>query len=60
MGSKSFQIEKFTTTDESIEAVKKSLVSSGLLKKGDIYVTTASMPMADIQLANSLKLGVVE
>ncbi|ABG58671.1 pyruvate kinase [Cytophaga hutchinsonii] len=59
-GVQAFRFEKFTTTDESIEAVKKSLVEKGLLKKGDIYVTTASMPMADIQLANSLKLGIVE
>ena len=59
-GVQTFKFDKFTTTDESIEAVKKSLVEKGLLKKGDIYVTTASMPMADIQLANSLKLGIVE
>lgn len=59
-GVKAFLFDKFTTTDESIEAVKNHLVEKGLLKKGDIYVTTASMPMADIKLANSLKLGIVE
>jgi len=59
-GVKAFYFDKFTTTDDSIEEVKKHLVEKGVLKKGDIYVTTASMPMAQKQLANSLKLGVVE
>jgi len=58
-GVKAFLFDKFTTTDDSIEEVKNFLVKKGLLQKGDIYVTTASMPIADIQLANSLKLGVV-
>lgn len=59
-GVNAFYFDKFTTTDDSIEAVKNHLVATGILKKGDIYVTTASMPMAAKQLANSLKLGVVE
>jgi pyruvate kinase len=59
-GITAIHFDKFTTTDASIEEVKKHLVEKGLLKKGDIYVTTASMPMAAKQLANSLKLGVVE
>ncbi|MCU0415913.1 MAG: pyruvate kinase [Cytophagaceae bacterium] len=59
-GVKAFYFDNFTTTDDSIEAVKNHLIEQGVLKKGDIYVTTASMPMAAKQLANSLKLGVVE
>jgi pyruvate kinase len=58
-GVQAFLFDEFTTTDASIEEVKNFLVQKGLLQKGDIYVTTASMPIADIQLANSLKLGIV-
>ena len=59
-GVKGFYFDKFTSTDETIEEVKNQLVKAGKLQKGDVYVTTAGMPMANTIRANSLKLGVVE
>ena len=59
-GVEGIQFDGFKSTDETIEAVKDILVTRGHLKKGDVYVTTAGMPKASAQRANSLKLGVVE
>jgi len=59
-GVKAFFYDKFTSTDETIEAIKTMLVKSGELKKGDVYITTASLPLTQKHPANMLKLGVVE
>lgn len=59
-GVKAFYFENFTSTDETIERVKDMLVKEGHLQKGDLYVTTASLPLAKKQLANMLKVSMVE
>jgi pyruvate kinase len=59
-GVKAFYYDKFASTDETIEGIKNFLVKEGYLKKGDVYVTTASMPATGKQHANMLKLSVVE
>jgi pyruvate kinase len=59
-GVKAFFYDKFTSTDETIEGVKAMLVKAGELKKGDVYITTASLPLTKKHPANMLKLGVVE
>lgn len=59
-GVRAFYYDKFTSTDETIEGIKNLLVKEGLLSKGDLYVTTASMPVTGKQHANMLKLSVVE
>jgi pyruvate kinase len=59
-GITTFYYEKFNTTDETIEGIKKVLIEKGLLSKGDLFVTTACMPYTQKQHADTLKLSVVE
>jgi pyruvate kinase len=59
-GVKPFFYDKFTSTDETIEAVKDMLVKEGYLKKGDVYITTACLPLAKKERSNMLKISVVE
>ncbi|MCU0429275.1 MAG: pyruvate kinase [Cytophagaceae bacterium] len=59
-GVKAFYFDKFGITDETIEAVKKLGVEYGILKKGDLFVTTTCMPYTGKTHADTLKLGVVE
>jgi pyruvate kinase len=59
-GVKAFYYDKFSSTDETIEGIKNILVKAGHLSKGDMYITTASMPVTGKQHANMLKLSVVE
>ena len=59
-GVKVFYYDKFTSTDETLEGIKNMLVKEGHLQKGDVYVTTARLPLAKEQHSNMLKLGVVE
>jgi pyruvate kinase len=58
-GVKTFYYDKFNSTDETIEGIKNFLVKEGYLQKGDLYVTTASMPVTGKQHSNMLKLGKV-
>lgn len=59
-GIKAFYFDSFNNTDDTIEEVKNILQKEGYLKKGDLYVTTASMPLVKRKPANMLKLGTVE
>jgi len=58
-GVKVFYYDKFTFTDETIEGIKNKLVEEGYLKKGDVYVSTARLPLTNEEHSNMLKLGVV-
>lgn len=58
-GVTAFYMEKWSSTDETIEEAKDFLVNKGLLMPGDVYVATANMPIAKKERANMLKLGLV-
>jgi len=58
-GIKTFYYDKFSATDETIEALKKVLVEKGVLSKGDLFVTTACMPYTQKQHTDTLKLSIV-
>ena len=59
-GIKTFYYEDFHATNVTIDSIQKILVEKGLLKKGDLFVTTACMPDTQKQHADTLKLSVVE
>ncbi|MEM9884248.1 MAG: pyruvate kinase [Bacteroidota bacterium] len=52
--------DKFTTTDETIEDVTNILRISKVVKKGDIVVSTGSMPIKKRHRTNMMKITVVE
>jgi len=59
-GITTFYYDKFNATDETIEGIKEVMMKKGLLKKGDLFVTTACMPYTQKQHADTLKLSIVE
>lgn len=59
-GVQCFYYDKFTTTDDTIHDVMEILKSGGHLKKGDVVVNTASMPMEKRLMTNMLKVTFVE
>lgn len=60
-GLRGFYYNKFSTsnTDETITDIKRILVASGHLKKGDVFINTASMPVNARKKTNMIKLSVV-
>jgi len=59
-GVETFFYKKMRTTDETIEDVKDLLKEQGLLRRGDIVVNTASMPLHWKGTTNMLKLSRIE
>jgi len=59
-GVRGYYFESNDTTDETIEKVESILKKEGHLKKGDAYITMASMPIKKKYRTNMLKLNVTE
>ena len=59
-GVRGYYFESNDTTDETIEKVEKILKKEGHLKKGDAYITMASMPIAKKYRTNMIKLNLTE
>jgi pyruvate kinase len=59
-GVRCFYYDKFTTTDETITDVTDILLHERFIKKGQIIVNTASMPLFKKLRTNMLKVTVVE
>jgi pyruvate kinase len=59
-GVQCFYYDKFTTTDDTIHDVIEILKEAGHLKKGDVVVNTASMPMEKRLMTNMMKVTIVE
>ncbi|MEM1326774.1 MAG: pyruvate kinase [Bacteroidota bacterium] len=59
-GVRGYYYDKFTTTDETVEDIVRMLKDKKLVRKGDIIVNTASMPIKKRHRTNMLKITVVE
>jgi pyruvate kinase len=59
-GVRGFFYDKYESTDQTFTDVIEVLQSNGLVKKDDIVIHTASMPIKQKSMANSIKISVVE
>lgn len=59
-GVRGYYFESNDTTDEAISKVESILKKEGHLRKGDAYITMASMPIKKKYRTNMLKLNVTE
>lgn len=59
-GVETFEYRKFVSTDETIEDVKDIALEFGRVKKGDIVINTAAMPVHWKGTTNMLKISVVD
>ncbi|WP_442589515.1 pyruvate kinase [Pedobacter sp. AW31-3R] len=59
-GVQAFYYDAFESTDKTISDVNDLLVKAKLIKKGDILINTASVPMENKGKTNMLKVTVVE
>jgi len=59
-GVQGFYYDKFESTDKTIEDVNELLKELKMIKKGDVLINTASIPMEKKGKTNMLKVTVVE
>jgi len=59
-GVRAYYYNKYVSTDETIYDVKHELKKKGIVRKGDIIVNTASMPIHAKDRTNMLKVSRVE
>lgn len=56
-GVRCFYYDKVISTDHTIEDIQYFLKKNGYVQNGDLVVHTASMPIGDMGMTNSLKLS---
>ncbi|KUG09496.1 pyruvate kinase [Solirubrum puertoriconensis] len=58
-GVRGFYYDRFVSTDTTIADIKYVLMTTGHIAKGDVFISTASMPINEKGKANMIKLSVV-
>jgi len=56
-GVKAFYYDKYVSTDETVEDVNKIAQNLGYLKKGDMLVSLAAMPIQEKGMVNTLRVS---
>jgi pyruvate kinase len=59
-GVRCFYYEPSGTTDQTFDDMEKILVDKNLIKRGDVYINTASIPMDEKRRTNMVKLNWVD
>lgn len=59
-GVRGFYYDQYVSTDQTFTDVIEVLKSNGLVNKADIVIHTASMPIQNKSMANSIKISIVD
>ena len=59
-GVRAFYYNKQISTDHTISDIKAFMISEAYLKKGDLFINIASIPLEDLGSSNMLKLSQVD
>ena len=59
-GVNAFYYDKFVSTDDTIEDINLLVKERGLVKKGDMLVNLAAMPVVDRGMVNTLRISEIE
>jgi pyruvate kinase len=59
-GVKAYFYDKFSSTDDTIEDINKIAHEKGYVKKGDMLINLAAMPIANKGMVNTLRVSEVE
>ncbi len=57
-GVRGFYYNKFESTDATIADIKQTLLDTGHIQKGDIFINTTSMPINEQKRTNMIKLSI--
>ena len=59
-GVKAFFYDKFVSTDDTVEDINKIAQEKGYVKKGDMLINLAAMPIANKGMVNTLRVSEIE
>ncbi|WP_339888766.1 pyruvate kinase [uncultured Flavobacterium sp.] len=59
-GVKAFFYDKFLSTDDTVEDINKIAQEKGYVKKGDMLINLAAMPIANKGMVNTLRVSEIE
>lgn len=58
-GVKAFYYDRFESTDNTVEEVNKIVEAEGFVKKGDMLINLAAMPIIDKGMVNTLRVSLI-
>ena len=59
-GVKAYFYDKFLSTDDTVEDINKIAFEKGYVKKGDMLINLAAMPIANKGMVNTLRVSEIE
>ncbi|TBX71081.1 pyruvate kinase [Flavobacterium silvisoli] len=59
-GVNAFYYDKFVSTDDTVEDINQMAKEKGYVKKGDMLINLAAMPVADKGMVNTLRVSEIE
>jgi pyruvate kinase len=59
-GVNAFYYDKFVSTDDTVEDINKIAEKNGFVKKGDMLINLAAMPVASKGMVNTLRISQIE
>lgn len=59
-GVKAFYYDKFVSTDDTVEDVNRIAKEKGFVKKNDMLINLAAMPITDKGMVNTLRVSLIE
>ena len=59
-GVNAFYYDKFVSTDDTVEDINQIAKENGYVKKGDILINLAAMPVVDKGMVNTLRISEIE
>ncbi len=59
-GVKAFFYDKFVSTDDTVEDVNRIAKEKGFVKKNDMLINLAAMPITDKGMVNTLRVSLIE
>jgi pyruvate kinase len=59
-GVNAFFYDKFVSTDDTVDDINEIAKVNGYVKKGDMLINLAAMPVADKGMVNTLRISEIE
>lgn len=59
-GVNSFFYDKFVSTDDTVDHINEIAKENGYVKKGDMLINLAAMPVANKGMVNTLRISEIE
>ena len=59
-GVRAYYYEKFESTDDALNDIQEFLVNNQLIKRGEVYITTGTIPVASRMRTNTVRLNIYD